>query len=199
MKLAQISRNQVPEHLRGKWGRPFQFLGRVILGSFGWQVTGNIPNEKRIIFVGAPHTSNWDFIFGIAALFALNLNLKWLGKNSIFVPFLSPIFKWLGGIPVNRENPGLLIDEIVKIIQKEKGLAIGIAPEGSRKKVEKWKSRFLRIADQTKSKILLFSIDAPSKTINIDKFFEPCGNNEEDIKFLMNYYKQFKGINSNQS
>ena len=100
---------------------------------------------------------------------------------------------------MNRENPGLLIDEIVKIIQKEKGLAIGIAPEGSRKKVEKWKSGFLRIADQTKSKILLFSIDAPSKTINIDKFFEPCGNNEEDIKFLMNYYKQFKGINSNQS
>ena len=81
MKLARISKDQVPEHLRGKWGRVFQWLGKIVLGSLGWQIIGSIPNEERILIVAAPHTSNWDFIIAIAALFALNVNVKWLGKD----------------------------------------------------------------------------------------------------------------------
>ena len=199
MKLAKISIEQVPKHLRGKWGKGFQLLGRVVLGTFGWNVTGSIPNEERIVIIAAPHTSNWDFIYAIAAVFAININVKWLGKNSIFTPFFSSFFKWLGGIPVDRKNPASLIEYIVDIVEKEKGLVIGISPEGSRKKVDRWKSGFLRIANQTKSKILLISIDAPSKTIHIGSLFEPSGNNEEDIKFVKNYYKQFKGLNPEQS
>ena len=171
MRLAKVSTKQVPKHLRGKWGKVFQLLGRVFLGLFGWQVTGNIPNEEKIIIIAAPHTSNWDFVYAISAIFALNMNVKWLGKNSIFTPFFSGFFKWLGGIPVDRENPALLIEHVVETVKKEKGLIIGISPEGSRKKVAKWKSGFLRIANQTKSKILLISIDAPSKIINIGILF----------------------------
>ena len=199
MKLAKISKNQVPEHLRGKWGSSFQWLGKIVLGSFGWQIIGSIPNEERILIVAAPHTSNWDFIIAIAALFALNVNVKWLGKDSLFIPGTAWFFKWLGGIPVNRENPNLLIDYVVKTVEKEKGLIIGIAPEGSRKKVDRWKSGFLRIAKQTDAKILFLSIDAPSKKLKIGEIFEPSGDNEKDIKFVMNYFKQYKGINPDQS
>ena len=88
MKLAKISKNQVPEHLRGKWGGSFQWLGKIVLGSFGWQIIGSIPNEERILIVAAPHTSNWDFIIAIAALFALNVNVKWLGKDSFVLQYL---------------------------------------------------------------------------------------------------------------
>jgi 1-acyl-sn-glycerol-3-phosphate acyltransferase len=173
MKLARISKDQVPEHLRGKWGRVFQWLGKIVLGSLGWQIIGSIPNEERILIVAAPHTSNWDFIIAIATLFALNVNVKWLGKDSLFITGIAWLFKWLGGIPVNRKNPSSLIEYVVQTVEKEKGLIIGVAPEGSRKKVGRWKSGFLRIAKQTEAKILLLSIDAPTKTLKIGEIFKP--------------------------
>ena len=197
--VKRVSKNQVPLHLRGRWGSFFQWMGATTLIYFGWQVSGNIPNEERIVIIAAPHTSNWDFVLAIAALFALNINIKWLGKDSLFRPGLSWFFKWLGGIPVNRDNPAFLIDHVVKIVEKEKGLVIGMSPEGSRKKVNRWKSGFLRIAEQTNSKILFLSIDSPSKTLKIGQIFEPSGNRENDLNFVMEYFKQFKGINSKQS
>ena len=197
--LAKILDDQVPNHFKGRWGRLFQLLGRVVLGASGWQIIGKIPNEERVLIIAAPHTSNWDFILGIAALFALNVNIKWLGKHSIFLPGIAWFFKWLGGIPVNRENPSSLIDYVVQTVEKEKGLMIGMAPEGSRKKTSKWKSGFLRIAEQTNSKIVFLSIDAPFKTLKIGEIYTPSGDTDRDIDFVMNYYKQFKGINPEQS
>ena len=79
--LAKILDDQVPNHFKGRWGRLFQLLGRVVLGVSGWQIIGKIPNEERVLIIAAPHTSNWDFILGIAALFALNVNIKWLGDS----------------------------------------------------------------------------------------------------------------------
>ena len=76
---------------------------------------------------------------------------------------------------------------------------IGMAPEGSRKKTSRWKSGFLRIAEQTNSKIVFLSIDAPFKTLKIGEIYTPSGDIDRDIDFVMNYYKQFKGINPEQS
>jgi 1-acyl-sn-glycerol-3-phosphate acyltransferase len=76
---------------------------------------------------------------------------------------------------------------------------IGMAPEGSRKKTSRWKSGFLRIAKQTNSKIVFLSIDAPFKTLKIGEIYTPSGDTDRDIDFVMNYYKQFKGINPEQS
>ena len=197
--LAKILDDPVPNHFKGRWGRLFQLLGRVVLGVSGWQIIGKIPNEERVLIIAAPHTSNWDFILGIAALFALNVNIKWLGKHSIFLPGIAWLLKWLGGIPVNRENPSSLIDYVVRTVEKEKGLMIGMAPEGSRKKTNRWKSGFLRIAEQTNSKIVFLSIDAPFKTLKIGEIYTPSGDTDRDIDFVMNYYKQFKGINPEQS
>jgi len=199
MKLAKASQNQVPQHLRGRWGAFFQWLGSSTLSVLGWQISGNIPNEERILIIAAPHTSNWDFLIAVATLFALNINMKWLGKKSLFIPGIAWFFKWLGGIPVDRKNPASLINHVVELVHKEKGLVIGVAPEGSRKKIDRWKSGFLRIAKQTKSKIVFISIDSPSKTLTIGEIFEPSGDNDKDINFIMNYFKNFKGINPDQS
>lgn len=199
MEVKRVSKDQVPLHFRGKRSRFFQWLGVEALFALGWQILGSIPNEERIVIVAAPHTSNWDFIVGMSTILALNLNVKWLGKKSLFIPGISWFFKWLGGIPVDRKNPNTLIENIVKIVERENGLMIGVAPEGSRKKVDRWKSGFLRIASQTKSKIMFIGIDAPSKTLIIGRLFEPSGDTEKDIIYVMDYFKQFKGINPNQS
>jgi 1-acyl-sn-glycerol-3-phosphate acyltransferase len=101
--------------------------------------------------------------------------------------------------PVYRDNPSSLIENIVNIVKKERSIVIAMTPEGTRKKVRRWKTGFLRIAKQTHSKILLISIDAPTKSIEIGKIFNPTGNSEEDLAYIQKYYSAFRGINPQKS
>ena len=191
---------QTPEHLRSNRSKISQWIGRTVLKSMGWKVAGSIPNEKRILIVAAPHTSNWDFVIGMGALLGLNAKIRWIGKHTLFKPGISWFFRWLGGIPVNRKNPASFIEDISNMIKKDRGLMIGVAPEGTRKKINRWKTGFLRIAKTTQSKILFISIDAPSKTIKIaSTLFTPTEDKENDLEFVKSYFRNFKGINPNQS
>lgn len=191
---------QTPEHLRSNRSKISQWIGRTVLKSMGWKVAGSIPNEKRILIVAAPHTSNWDFVIGMGALLGLNAKIRWIGKHTLFKPGISWFFRWLGGIPVNRKNPASLIEDISNMIKKDRGLMIGVAPEGTRKKINRWKTGFLRIAKTTQSKILFISIDEPSKTIKIaSTLFTPTEDKENDLEFVKSYFRNFKGINPDQS
>ncbi len=191
---------QTPEHLRSNRSQISQWIGRAVLKSMGWKVAGSIPNEKRILIVAAPHTSNWDFVIGMGALLGLNAKIRWIGKHTLFKPGISWFFRWLGGIPVNLKNPASLIEDVSNMIKKDRGLMIGVAPEGTRKKINRWKTGFLRIAKTTQSKILFISIDAPSKTIKIaNTLFTPTEDKENDLEFVKSYFRNFKGINPDQS
>lgn len=198
-KTARISESQIPERLRGSRSRILRKIGRFGINISGWTIKGNVPDEERIVLIAAPHTSNWDFVLAMLAIFGLNIKLRWLGKHSIFKPGFKIFFEWLGGIPVYRDNPSTLIESIVDIVKKEKSIVIAMTPEGTRKKVKRWKTGFLRIAKQTQSKILLISIDASTKSIEIGKIFNPTGDNEEDLAFIQKYYSSFRGINPQKS
>ena len=194
-KIIRISESQIPERLRGKRSILLRKIARFGINISGWTIKGMVPDEERIVIIAAPHTSNWDFVLAMLAIFGLNIKLRWLGKHSIFKPGFKNFFKWLGGIPVYRDNPSNLIDNVVKIVKREKSIVIAMTPEGTRKKVKRWKTGFLRIAKQTHSKILLISIDAPTKSIEIGKIFNPTGNSEDDLAFIQKYYSSFRGIN----
>tara|TARA_B100001115_G_scaffold106350_1_gene78428 strand:+ start:981 stop:1577 length:597 start_codon:yes stop_codon:yes gene_type:complete len=194
-KIVRISESQIPERLRGKRSLLLRKIARFGINISGWTIKGMVPDEERIVIIAAPHTSNWDFVLAMLAIFGLNIKLRWLGKHSIFKPGFKNFFKWLGGIPVYRDNPSNLIDNVVKIVKREKSIVIAMTPEGTRKKVKRWKTGFLRIAKQTHSKILLISIDAPTKSIEIGKIFNPTGNSEDDLAFIQKYYSSFRGIN----
>ena len=99
----------------------------------------------------------------------------------------------MGGIPVNRAEPKELKNEIHNITEKYKGFMIAIAPEGTRKKVEKLKSGFLRIANETNSKIMMAGIDFSKKTIELGDFFSPSGDVDKDLKFIKEYFSNFSG------
>ena len=170
-----------------------QWLGRTLHKASGWKVEGEIPNLKKFILVGAPHTSNWDFVHALILIWALDLKLNVLAKHTLFkIPILKNILSGIGGIPVDRNNPQLVVDEVSKLTEGDGGVIIGLTPEGTRKRVEKWKSGFLRIAEQTDSKIVLIGIDFDKKICSFSGFFEPTGDNEQDIKFIKNFYKNFK-------
>ena len=198
-KVIRISESQIPERLRGNRSQILRKIGRFGINISGWTIKGQVPDEERIVIIAAPHTSNWDFILAMLAIFGLNIKLRWLGKHSIFKPGFKNFFKWLGGIPVYRDNPSTLIENVVDIVKKEKSIVIAMTPEGTRKKVKRWKTGFLRIAKQTQSKILLISIDSPTKSIEIGKIFNPTGDSEEDLEFIQKYYSSFRGINPQKS
>ena len=184
---------QIPEQFRASHPIMLQKIAKFFLTITGWKFKGDIPRSDRIILVAGPHTSNWDFLLALAFIFGLNLNVFWIGKHTLFKNGLSKIMRKLGGIPVDRASPELLMNEVSHIVKKQQGVIIAISPEGTRKKVERLKSGFLRIAKTTNSQILLAGIDFESKLIHLGKLFEPSGNTESDLLNVHNYFRQFKG------
>ena len=184
---------QIPEQFRASHPILLQKIGKFFLTITGWKFKGDIPRSDRIILVAGPHTSNWDFLLALAFIFGLNLNVFWIGKHTLFKNGFSKIMRKLGGIPVDRASPELLMNEVSNIVKRQQGVIIAISPEGTRKKVERLKSGFLRIAKTTNSQILLAGIDFESKLIHLGKLFEPSGNTESDLLNVHNYFRQFKG------
>ena len=184
---------QIPEQFRASHPILLQKIGKFFLTITGWKFKGDIPRSDRIILVAGPHTSNWDFLLALAFIFGLNLNVFWIGKHTLFKNGFSKIMRKLGGIPVDRASPELLMNEVSHIVKKQQGVIIAISPEGTRKKVERLKSGFLRIAKTTNSQILLAGIDFESKLIHLGRLFQPSGNTETDLLNVHNYFRQFKG------
>ena len=183
----------VPKHLRANRSLPLRWLGKFLMKITGWKTIGHLPKDQRVIIVAGPHTSNWDFVLAMSFILSLDVNIHWVGKHSIFKRGFRRILRKMGGIPVNRADPKELKNEIQNISEKYKGFMIAIAPEGTRKKVEKLKSGFLRIANETNSKIMMAGIDFSKKTIELGDFFSPSGDVDKDLKFIKEYFSNFSG------
>ena len=181
----------VPNIYQAKRSTILHLIARTFVYLTDWKIVGKLPNEKRIVVVCAPHTSNWDFVFGMILVLAIDIKVKFLVKKSIFVPVFKTLLNKLGGIPVDRDNPELLVQKIADYSKNNEGVLIAVTPEGTRKKVTKWKTGFLRIAKISDSIILPLGIDYPSKTFTLEKVFNPTGENEKDIialKFILKNY-----------
>ena len=187
------SLTHIPEKFHANHPVFLQKIGKFFLSITGWKFKGDIPKDDRILLVAGPHTSNWDFFLALAFIFGLNLNVYWVGKHTLFKNGFSKLMRKLGGIPVNRASPEQLMNDVSAIIKKHQGVIIAISPEGTRKKVKRLKSGFLRIAKATNSQILLAGIDFESKLIHLGELFQPTGDTETDLLNVHNYFRQFKG------
>ncbi|MBT3851697.1 MAG: acyltransferase [Gammaproteobacteria bacterium] len=183
----------IPDHLRANRPRILRFIGKAAMKITGWKTVGHFPRDERVVLVVGPHTSNWDFVVAMSAVLSWDINIHWVGKHSIFKKGFRRVLRKMGGIPVNRANPDALKEEIVDITNKYKGFIIGLAPEGTRKKVERLKTGFLRIANDTNSKIMLAGIDFSNKTIELGEFFSPSGDVEQDLNNIKHYFSNFSG------
>ena len=183
----------IPEHLRAYRPRPIRWLGKFLMKISGWRTTGTLPTDQRVVLIAGPHTSNWDFVLAMSLILSLDVRIHWVGKHSIFKKGFRRLLKKMGGIPVNRVNPQALKSEIHNITKRYRGFMIAISPEGTRKKVERLKSGFLRIANETNSKILMVGVDFSNKTIEIGDFFIPSDDMEKDLKFIKDYFGNFTG------
>ena len=192
-----VSRKQIPFKYRAARPKIVQWLARWFLRTFGWRVEGTIPpilGNKNLILIAGPHTSNWDGVFGFAAILGLDAKITFFGKYTLFnKPILGRFLKYMGGIPVDKSKPGRgLTDVAIENMKKLNGSLIAMSPEGTRAKTEKMRSGFLRIAKSVEGQIFLGAFDFDKKRIVLDKFYNPSGNNEQDLQWVRDYFMQYK-------
>lgn len=178
---------------------PLRGLALIFLKSLGWTCKNeHHDTEATNVYVAvmAPHTSNWDFVYFIAAALVFRLKVRWLGKHTLFKGPLGPVMKWIGGVPVNRGEAGDTVPDAVAFLHSGEGVALAIAPEGTRSAVKRWKSGFYRIAVAAEVPILLSWLDYPTKTAGLGPLFHPTGDMEADIKTMQAFYEPHKGKNA---
>ena len=165
-------------------------IGRLGLRLIGWKVSGDIPNVPRAVFSLAPHTSNWDFITAMFALMALGVKISYLMKKEAFFWPFKNLFMSLGGIPIDRQAAEDTVSQIVNWVNRSERMWVAITPEGTRKRVEKWKTGFLRVAHEAQVPVVLVAWDYPSKTIFVDKLWYPSGDHAADAEEIRHYINQ---------
>lgn len=176
-------------------------LGGLLLKTFGWSVDPNIPQEAygNCVLIAAPHTSNWDFPFAVSAMAKLGINIRFTIKREWMRPPAGWFFRGMGGIAVDRrpKTPGderpSMVDSIARLFEGKKNLCIILEPEGTRSLTKKWKTGFYYIALKAKVPIVLGWLDFEKKIAGISKALYPSGNIDEDMKEIMDFYKDIKG------
>jgi len=165
-----------------------------LLRRIGWTLDLAPPPGPKMVLVMYPHTSNWDFIIGIVARFACGWPIHWLAKHSLFRPPMGGLFRTLGGIPVNRSNPGALIDKLSDYCQTHDHAIIAIAPEGTRSHVPHWKTGFHRIARAAGIPIALGYIDYGRKRIGIAGYLDASEDIEADMQRIAGVYEDMQAL-----
>ena len=177
----------------------FERLCLRLLSWLGWRsVYVPFPEPKGVILV-YPHTSNWDFIIGALFRFAYRLEAHWIAKHSAFRWPLGPIFRSMGGIPVDRRKAHGTIGEMVKTFGDSERLWVAITPEGTRSHVDHWKSGFYRIALAADLPCGLGYIDFETKTICLDTYVRFTGDEAADLTMLREFYAGKRGLRPTQA
>ncbi|MEZ4909664.1 MAG: 1-acyl-sn-glycerol-3-phosphate acyltransferase [Saprospiraceae bacterium] len=175
-------------------------ISRFILKMWGFRITGIDPEIiPKKIYAVYPHTSNWDFPLGLLLRKAVPIKVNFIAKDSLFKPPFGWFFRYLGGIPVNRKSSNNFVDTMVTIYKKYDRIAFAIAPEGTRKKVTKFKSGFYYIAVDAKIPIILVTFDYGKGECNFSEPFYPSGNYVEDMKKIVTHFHGAKGRNDADS
>ena len=170
-----------------------------LLKIMGWKARGKELEHQRFVLIGAPHTSNWDFPLMLMVVLKLRLRVYWMGKHTLFMFPFGGLMKWLGGIPIDRSSSHNVVSETVRQYRENEELVVLVPPEGTRKRVTKWKTGFYHIANLAKVPILLGYVDVGIKEAGIAEFFSPTGEAEKDMVKIRAFYAQKKGLRAENS
>lgn len=163
-------------------------LALVILGLLGWSIKGSIPNLPKFVVIGAPHTSNWDWLLVMAVAYALGVRISWMMKHTLFKGPLAWFWSSLGGIPVDRRATHGVVGESVNKFEQAKQFVLCITPEGTRSKVKGWKTGFYHIALGAGVPIVPAIFDYGRKQVRFAAAFTPTGNLDTDLACLQSVY-----------
>ena len=167
-------------------------VARVALRAARWRTVGTVPS--RGVLVGAPHTSNWDWVLTMLLAWNYRIQIRLLVKQELFRGPLGPLLRATGAVKLDRSNPGATIRALLAEAEGDEPFVLGIAAEGTRSKGEFWKSGFYRIAQQSGLPITLAFLDAPSRTVGWGPTFEPSGDVRADMDRIREFYADKTGF-----
>lgn len=177
-------------HLTDHWGRR---LCRGVLRSCGWSLVGNFPDVQKAVLIAAPHSSWWDGIWGLLLKVGIGAEIHFLGKQELFSGPLGGLLRKLGGMPVDRAAAKGVVEQMVDQFSGHERLWLGMAPEGTRKRVKRWRSGFWHIAHDAQVPIVTAWFNYPDKTIGVGPLFHTSDDMEADMLRLRMFYAPFRG------
>ncbi len=161
----------------------------------GWRIEGELSDLPKYVLIGAPHTSNWDFVLFLGVIFTLRANVRFMGKAELFRNPFGWFFRYCGGIPVDRKKPTGLVEQMVKASNESDKFILTITPEGTRHHVTEWKRGFYHIAKSAGIPIVMAVVDGRHKTVRIGPVFHPTEDIEADMKAIQGVFAGTVGIN----
>lgn len=179
----------LPPSVPRKGSRFSRWLGRQWLAAMGWQVEGELPDRPQLVVAVGPHTSNWDFVVAMAVILALGVRVNYLMKREAFIWPFARLFRWFGGIPLDRRSTSDTVPQIVGHYAQSPRLWLAIAPEGTRAKVDYWKTGFLRIAQEAQVPVLIAGWDYSRKTFVIDRLWPVTGDHVADAAAIRHHVR----------
>lgn len=158
-----------------------------------WSLVTRPAPERPTVIIGAPHTSNWDFVLMLAIAWRQGITMRWLGKHSLFTGWRGPFMRALGGIPVDRADPGRIVADVVRQIRDGKVFGLVVTPDGTRKGHTHWKSGFYRIARETGMPVTLGYVDRTTMTSGLGPTLDLTGDVAGDMDRIRGFYADKAG------
>jgi len=159
-----------------------------------WKLVTEPPPTRPTVLIGAPHTSNWDFVLMLAIAWRLDMQIRWMGKHSLFTGWRGPVMRALGGIAVDRGNPGQVVRDVVDRVHEGEIFGLVITPDGTRGPHTHWKSGFHRIARETGMPVTLGYVDRTTMTSGLGPTIELTGDVGTDMDTIRAFYADKAGL-----
>ena len=171
-----------------------KWLSRMTLRLLGWRWEGGAPAVDKCVIVGAPHTSNWDLPFALLGMRALDIPAAWMMKDTVFFWPLGLLWRWLGGIPVNRRQRSSAVAQMVQAFNENEQLLLILSPEGTRKNVKHWKTGFYWMAVGAGAYIVPGLLSYEKKLMKTGPLIKPTGDLEADFQKIREYFQEVAGV-----
>ncbi|MEA1262486.1 MULTISPECIES: 1-acyl-sn-glycerol-3-phosphate acyltransferase [unclassified Microbacterium] len=171
-----------------------RLLARIFWAFSRWTLVSEAAPTRPTVLVGAPHTSNWDFVLMLAIAWKLDIDVHWLGKKSLFHGWRRPIMRRLGGIPVDRADPARVVKDVVSQVHDGTVFGLVVTPDGTRGGNEYWKSGFYRIARETGMPVTLGFVDRTTMTTGLGPTIDLTGDVASDMDRIRAFYADKAGV-----
>ncbi len=170
-------------------------IARLFLALTGWKPDGGRPEPKQYVLIAAPHTSNWDFAYLLAFSEYFEMQISWMGKNTLFRGPMGPVMRFLGGVSVVRHQRENMVVAMARIFQQPEHEEFGLAvpAEGTRARSEYWKSGFYHIANTAGVPIVMSYLDYERKRGGFSPPFKPSGDIPDDMETVRAFYAGRQG------
>lgn len=159
-----------------------------------WELSTRPAPDRPTVLLGAPHTSNWDFVLMLGIAWRLGIDMHWLGKASLFAGWRGPVMRALGGIPVDRANPARVVEDMVRQVHSGETFGLVVTPDGTRSGHTHWKSGFYRIARETGLPVTLGYVDRTTMTTGLGPTIDLTGDVAADMDRIRAFYADKAGF-----